>query len=128
MLRESAIAFGYVFDPAAIADPAIPTGIPGGPTLLRFVDALLGRSDRSLEDARRDIVDELGPEALVDAASVFGNFQMMNRVAEGTGIHISSETIEEHTDIVEALDLLDLRKGQHAQGIDKVAPIRENPS
>ena len=111
MLRESALAFDYGFDPAVIADPTLPTDIPGGNALLRLVDVTLGRSDTSLEHVHGDIVDELGPEALVDAASVFGNFQMMNRVAEGTGIPIAAQTIDRDKDLIEVLGLLRLRKG-----------------
>jgi hypothetical protein len=98
MLRESALAYGYHIDLRAIADPSNPLGVPGGNTLLQFVDAVTGTSTVSPSDARRAVVDELGPEALVDAASVFGNFAMMNRIAEGTGIRLAKQTeIREHS-------------------------------
>lgn len=105
MLRESTIAFGYDFDPASVADPSVATGIPGGRLLGQFVDALFGLPGTSLEVARTGILDELGPAALVDACSVFGNFQMMNRVAEGTGIPRSPQAIEREKDLVEVLGL-----------------------
>ena len=111
MLRESAIAFGYDFDPETVADPAVRTGIPGGNALLRFVDTVLQRVDVSLDRAHADVVDELGPESLVDAASVFGNFQMMNRVAEGTGIPVAAIAVEREAGLIATLGLLDLRKG-----------------
>ncbi|GMQ94432.1 MAG: hypothetical protein BMS9Abin12_1922 [Acidimicrobiia bacterium] len=111
MLRESAIVFGYDLDLAAIAQPGIPIGIPGGGALLRFVDAVLERSEDRLDDMQRAIIDELGSESLVDAAAVFGNFEMMNRVAEGSGISIPQQAIERETEIVDALGLLDLIKG-----------------
>jgi hypothetical protein len=110
MLRESAISFGYDLDLAAIGDPALPLGVPGGTALLRFVDVVLGKSDNSLADAQRDIITALGPEALVDATAVFGNFEMMNRIAEGTGISIPRQTIDRETEIVTKLNLLDLIK------------------
>ncbi len=105
MLRESTIAFGYDFDPASVADPTVATGIPGGRLLGEFVDALFGLPDTSLEVARTGILDELGPAALVDACSVFGNFQMMNRVAEGTGIPLSTQMIDRERDMLEVLGL-----------------------
>jgi hypothetical protein len=110
MLRESAIAFDHHLDPVTIADPAVPTTIPGGNALLRFVDAVLGQPLQLLDDARSNVVQELGPEGLVDAAFVIGNFQMMNRVADGTGIHVASEKIEEEAELIATLGLLDLRK------------------
>jgi len=105
MLCESAIAFDYSFDPATVADPAVPTGIPGGDALRRFVDALFCLPDTSLDAARIDVLGELGPEAFVDACSVYGNFQMMNRVAEGTGIPVPSQAIEQQMKLIRALGL-----------------------
>ncbi len=110
MLRESAISFGYELDLAAIGDPSLPVGVPGGTALLHFVDVVLGKSDGSLADAQRDIITALGPEALVDAAAVFGNFEMMNRIAEGSGVPIPRQTIDREHEIVAKLELLDLIK------------------
>ena len=47
MLRESASAFAYDLDLAAVADPSIPIGIPGGTELMAFVDAVIGGDDVS---------------------------------------------------------------------------------
>ncbi len=105
MLRESAIAFDYEFDPATIADPVAPMHIPGGEMLRRFVDALFNHPGISLQTVRDEILDSLGPEALIDSCSVFGNFEMMNRVAEGTGIPLSPREIERQTDLIETLGL-----------------------
>ncbi len=110
MLRESAIAFGYEIDLAAISDTSIPIGIPGGNLLLHLVDVIHGVSDEALRDVQTALIDQLGPEALVDAAAVFGNFQMMNRVAEGTGIPIPQQSIDRESDLVTKLGLLDLMK------------------
>jgi hypothetical protein len=110
MLRASAIAFGYDIDIAAIEDPSIPVGIPGGNDLLHFVDAVMAGSPDERTDARTAIIDTLGPESLVDAASVFGNFEMMNRVAEGTGIPIPAQAIERMRDTIDALGLNSLHK------------------
>ena len=105
MLRESAIAFNYEFDPTTIADPNVPIHIPGGEMLRQFVDALFDRPGTSLATARNDLLHGLGPEALIDTCSVFGNFEMMNRVAEGTGIPISPREIERQADLIEMLGL-----------------------
>mgnify|MGYP001814416674 FL=1 len=104
MLRASALAFDYPLDIAAVVDPSLPTGVPGGKLLLRLVDAVLARTE-PVPDVHRAIIDELGPEALVDAASVFGNFEMMNRVAEASGIPVPPQAIERERELVDQLDI-----------------------
>jgi hypothetical protein len=110
MLRESALAYSYDIDLTAIADPSIPLGVPGGNALLRFVDAVTSPSEADLSTCQRDIIKELGPEALVDAASVFGNFAMMNRIAEGTGIPLAKQMEAREQDLIAALGLERLKK------------------
>jgi hypothetical protein len=110
MLRESALAYGYDIDIRAIADPAIPMGIPGGNVLLRFVDAVTGTSTMTIADAQRDVVEALGPQALVDAASVYGNFAMMNRIAEGTGIPLAKQMESREEELIATLRLGRLKK------------------
>ena len=105
MLRVSALAFGYDLDVAAIQDPNLPLGIPGGSFLVALVDAAMSGSRDDLAEIHTAIIDTLGPESLVDAASVFGNFEMMNRVAEGTGISIPAQAVERMMPTIEELGL-----------------------
>ena len=105
MLSSSAIAYGYDLDVAAISDPSVPIGIPGGQELLFFVDAVMTETPNDLEGAQSAIINVLGPESLVDAAAVLGNFEMMNRVAEGSGIPVSVQAIERLSDTIEKLGL-----------------------
>lgn len=88
MLRESSLATNTPLDLASITDPRRDPLIPAGRELLDLADAALGVDGRSLTDARKALEDALGYRALVDAAAVFATFEMMNRVAEGTGIPI----------------------------------------
>ena len=104
MLRESAKAFEYELEMEAIRDPSIDIGVPGGNLLLRLVDAVLTNSE-PLVQVHDAIIEELGPESLVDAATVFGNFEMMNRVADASGIPIPAAGIEREKSLVELLDL-----------------------
>jgi len=110
MLRESALAYSYDIDLAAIADPTIPLGVPGGNALLEFVDAITGVSNEDLSSAQLRVIEELGPEALVDAAAVFGNFAMMNRIAEGTGIPLAPQMEAREEDLIAMLGLDRLKK------------------
>ncbi|RLE13395.1 MAG: hypothetical protein DRJ28_07425 [Actinobacteria bacterium] len=110
MLRVSALAFGYDLNIAGIGDPSIAIGVPGGNHLLALVDATMAGSPDGITDSQRAIIDELGPESLVDAASVFGNFEMMNRVAEGTGISIPAQAIDRMKDTIDKLGIDSLQK------------------
>jgi hypothetical protein len=105
MLSSSAIAFGYDLNIAAIRDPSIPSGVPGGHELLSFVDAIVEGELHDLSKTQSAIIDVLGAESLVDASGAFGNFEMMNRVAEGTGIPVSAQANERTTDTIEKLGL-----------------------
>ena len=104
-LRAGAQAFEYPVDIRAIADPSIDIGVPGGGALMALVDAVMGVSDESPDAARQRIVDELDEPSLFDAATVYGNFEMMNRVAEATGIPIPQQAIDRERETVEALGL-----------------------
>lgn len=110
MLGSSAAAFDYNLNIAAIGDPSVPTGVPGGGELLEFVDAVIAGSPDDIEDAQAAIVENLGAASLVDAASVFGNFEMMNRVAEGSGIPISAQATERLKDTIDELGMIGFLK------------------
>ena len=104
MLRASSLTFDYPLEITAVVDPSVPTGVPGGNLLLRLVDAVLVEAE-PLHQIHSEIVEQLGPEALVDAASVFGNFQMMNRVAEASGIPVPAQFIDRERELVDLLDI-----------------------
>jgi hypothetical protein len=87
MLRESAEATSIPLDARSIIDPAIDPLIAAGKPLLAFVDAAL--SGDGLEEARANLTAEVGWDGTVAAAGVIGNFEMMNRVADATGISVS---------------------------------------
>ena len=87
-------------------------GIEGGNELIALVDAFFASDQRQQESARRSVIEVLGPESLFDSATVFGNFEMMNRVAEGTGIGIPIQWIERQKTLIEALHLAEIMKSQ----------------
>jgi hypothetical protein len=66
------------------------SGVAHAGTLVAFADAAVAGERDALEKARRDVLQQLGPDALVDAAAVVGNFQRMVRIADSTGIPLDT--------------------------------------
>jgi len=112
-LRWSGEIHGYDIRIEGIADPSLDVGVPGGLALVDLVDSMVERDDSARRRAREVVLDQLGPESLVDAAAVFGNFEMMNRVAEGTGIPLPPQTLEREPEMMKTLGLYDSLKSQH---------------
>ena len=73
--------------------------------MLAFVDAAKGDDEVELARARRRVAETFGPEALVDAAGVIGNFERMNRIADATGIPLEAPLAAAMSDFREQLDL-----------------------
>jgi hypothetical protein len=64
-------------------------------TLLEaFVAAVVDDDRTRAEAARAAVVEALGPEWLVDASAVVANFEMMTRLADGTGARLTPAQIE----------------------------------
>lgn len=62
--------------------------------LEEFVAAVVGDDPARAAAARSTVVDELGPDWLVDAAAVVANFEMMTRLADGTGARLRPQQLE----------------------------------
>jgi len=103
MLRASSETFGYKVDIRAVTDPAVESGIPHGALLLGFVEAVLKRGDA--EALRRELVEAVGSDGLVAAAGVIGNFSMMNRIADATGMPVGKGSLARTVDVRESLGL-----------------------
>ena len=67
------------------------SGVAQGRLLTAFAEAAVQRTD-ALPRLRRQIAEELGEQALVDAAGVVANFQRMVRIADGCGIPLDDFT------------------------------------
>lgn len=78
---------------AGVGDP----GIPLGGDLLRFATAAASlRGDvTEMNGARRALVAIAGQAVMVDAAAVAANFQMMTRLADGTGARYPASRLEQ---------------------------------
>jgi hypothetical protein len=92
-------------DIRAVTDGTVDPLLPGGVGLLRLVDAVLARSTADIEAAGDAVGAVLGEAGLVDAAAVIGNFQMMNRVADGTGMPTGRGSRIRNAALIELLGL-----------------------
>ena len=92
LLRVSGEADGKDVDVHAVTDreAAASSGVAHAETLVRFTDAVVSDDDEALDGARAELLGELGPEGLVDAAAVASNFERMVRIADSTGIPLDT--------------------------------------
>jgi hypothetical protein len=88
MLRASAQQTGRTVELSAIVHPERDSLLPAGRQLLEFVTALIRGGDDDLTEARGRLSEMVGGEGVVRAAAVSGNFQMMNRLVDATGVPI----------------------------------------
>lgn len=83
--------------------------------MLDLVDVFFSGTKPEQAAAREALLDVLGPEAFFDAATVFGNFEMMNRVAEGTGIPVPPQAVDRESEMMKILGLYDILKSQQTK-------------
>ena len=78
---------------------------PDQALLEEFVDAVVGDESDRADEARAVLVDRLGPDWLVDASAVVANFEMMTRLADGTGARMIPQRLEAAAGIIEEFNL-----------------------
>ena len=94
MLSWSSTETGEQVDLTAVAEGRAGVGLPHGDALLRFASACAGTDDAELAAARAALVAETDEAFAVDAAAVAANFEMMTRLADGTGAAMPEERLE----------------------------------
>lgn len=105
MLSWSSEITNTPVDLRAITDTTVDPLTPGGFALVRYTDAVLSRSTNRIAVEAESVASELGPAGLVDAAAVIGNFEMMNRVADGTGMPVGRGSRARNADLIDSLGL-----------------------
>ena len=94
-------------------------GIIHGQALMAFAEATLGDGNRALGDARRSLLEVLGPTALVDAAAVVGLFNAIDRVADATGTPLEGWKAEATSDVRAAIGIDDFkRRKEECEGMN----------
>lgn len=81
-------------DLTALAEGRDGVGIEHGDVLVRFASACAGHDDAELAGARDALAAATDAAFMVDAAAVAANFEMMTRLADGTGAAMSPERVE----------------------------------
>lgn len=100
MLSWSSAKSGEELDLSAVAAGAGETGIEHGGELLAFATACAERDDEMLERARDELVAATNEGFMVDAAAVAANFEMMTRLADGTGARMPADVLEERAQAI----------------------------
>ena len=107
MLSWSSTESGSPADLAAIAAGEGDAGLPHGAELVAFAEAIARFDSDELAAAREGLVECAGEAFMIDAAAVAANFEMMTRVADGTGARHSPERAASMTPMVGRLGIDD---------------------
>ena len=105
MLSWSSTKSGTPADIIAIAEGEGDAGLPHGAELVAFTDAVAGVDDATLVAARAALVACAGESFMIDAAAVVANFEMMTRVADGTGSRFAEDGAAHRAAISEKLHI-----------------------
>lgn len=79
--------------------------LPYATELVRFAEAVAAWQESDIAAARQALLAAAGPDVLVDAAGVAGNFQRMVRIADAMGIPVDAMDNEISNQVREELDL-----------------------
>ena len=92
MLRASVELEGGKVDMNVVSGDTgtVKNSIPFGDILVEFAEAAVRLDADAIDNARGKVVENMGTDALVDAAAVVGNFQRMVRIANATGISLDT--------------------------------------
>jgi hypothetical protein len=87
LLRASGQLSSEEFDIHTVTESNVGDGgVPYGQVLINFAEAVLDNDDELLQRKRDEVVNNLGGEAMVDAAAVIAIFNANDRIANATGI------------------------------------------
>lgn len=93
--------------------------MPDGRLLIAYAEAVVRGAD-DIDASRRDLIEQLGPAAMVHAAATVTAFSGLVRVADGTGIPIDDGLAAVSADLRTDLGLATYR-GSENSAVDEVA-------
>jgi hypothetical protein len=80
-------------------------GVEHGARLVAFTEGVMGSDEAALARERASLRALLTPEAFVDAAAVIGAFNVVDRIANATGIPLDAGLVAMSGEVREELDL-----------------------
>lgn len=80
-------------------------GVAHGARLVAFTEAVMGADDGALERERHALRAVLGPAAFVDVCAVVGMFNVVDRIADATGIPLDAPLVAMSAEVRDELDL-----------------------
>jgi hypothetical protein len=108
MLSWSSTKAGAAADLAALAHGVGDAGLPFGAELVAFTEAVGGADEAAIVSARDALGRAAGEEFMIDAAAVIANFEMMTRVADGTGARFPDDTTGSRAALADTLGIAGL--------------------
>ena len=79
---------GAEIDISAINDNSVASGVACGAELLAFTDAVMARDADAIAPTRAAVEEELGKEAVTETVAVMTMFNVVDRIADSTGIPV----------------------------------------
>lgn len=89
--------------------------IPDGALFAAFAEDIVGGDAARIADARDQLFNMLGNDAVVDAAAVAALFNAINRVADAIGIQFEASKLERTDDFRSALNLDEFQTARFQQ-------------
>lgn len=105
MLSWSSTESGSPADIGAVVHGDGDAGLPFGAEIIAFVEAIGGFDEAALAAARDRLTAAAGEAFMIDAAAVVANFEMMTRVADGTGARFPSDAAARRAELDARLDI-----------------------
>jgi hypothetical protein len=93
------------------------SGVAHGAKLLAFTDAVMGRDDGALAPARAALRSVLSEEAFVDTCAVVGAFNVVDRIADATGIPLDAGIAVMSGDVRKELGLARFASAANSPGL-----------
>ncbi len=93
-LRESGRKHGLDINLEALVRPELDSGVPGGPELLEFAEAVIGPDRARLDAARNTLAEKLSRATVTGASAIAGNFSKNDRIADAIGIPIEPSDLQ----------------------------------
>lgn len=83
------------------------SGVPHAGLLVGLAEAVVAHDEGRLAELRPQLIEALGPDGFLEAATVAANFQRMVRIADSTGIPQDATLMTLAGDVADKLSLHD---------------------